>query len=293
LFYSLISAPIVSLLDSSALELVGRFKSSFGAIRLWGSVGWAGATWLVGTLIERSDIRWLFYSWMLLVGITFLFSLFQPARTQVLRAPLKQGLRGLIRRDTILFLLSILLIAIASSGGNSFYGLFMKHIGAGEGMIGLASSVSAVCEVPLMLFSGVLIRRFGSRRLLEGGFALYVARWFLASLITTPIAAVLLNVIQGFAFAAYLTGGVTYFSERTPEGMATTAQALYNTVTFGLASIAGSLLGGYLYDYAGISNLFRVTAILALAGLGLFLLIPRLAGRNPAPTPSALRVQGG
>jgi MFS family permease len=67
-------------------------------------------------------------------------------------------------------------------------------------------------------------------------------------------------------------GGVTFVSERTPPGLSATAQAIYSTATFGLASVTGSLIGGYLYDNVGIQNFFRIFSLLGLAGLAIFLI---------------------
>ncbi len=50
------------------------------------------------------------------------------------------------------------------------------------------------------------------------------------------------------------------------------AQAIYSTVTFGLASITGSMIGGYLYDNVGMQNFFRIFSLLGLAGLAIFLM---------------------
>ena len=50
------------------------------------------------------------------------------------------------------------------------------------------------------------------------------------------------------------------------------AQAIYSTTTFGLASITGSLIGGYLYDNVGMQNFFRIFSLLGLAGLAIFLM---------------------
>jgi PPP family 3-phenylpropionic acid transporter len=76
--------------------------------------------------------------------------------------------------------------------------------------------------------------------------------------------------LSGLSFAFYLVGGVTYVKEHTPEGLSTTAQSIYNLVGFGVGSIAGSLVGGYLYETAGITILFRLLSVVAVVALGVF-----------------------
>ena len=50
------------------------------------------------------------------------------------------------------------------------------------------------------------------------------------------------------------------------------AQAIYSTVTFGLAAVAGSMIDSCLYDTVGMKDLFRMFSLLGLAGLAHFLL---------------------
>lgn len=279
LAYALVTSPIVPLLDSNALEVAREHQRNYGEMRVWGSIGWAVSTWLVGMLIEALSIHWLFYGYILLMAVTFLLSLFQPARKLALRSSLGRGLRGLFRRDFIVFLISIFLVATSSSGVHSFFSLYLDQIGAGEGIIGLSWALAAVSEIPVMLFSAVILRRIGAAGLLKVAFFIFALRWLLYSVIAAPVWALLVQLLHGLSFGAYLVGAVTFVGERTPEGLSTTAQAVFSTVSFGLASITGSLLGGYLYDTAGMTSLFRVFSLLTLTGLAVFSL-----ARDPRAT---------
>jgi MFS family permease len=108
--------------------------------------------------------------------------------------------------------------------------------------------------------------------LLKTAFLIFILRWLLYSLIDVPVWALLVQLLHGLSYAAFLVGGVTFVSERTPAGLSATAQAIFNSVTFGLASITGSMIGGYLYDTVGTKGLFRISSFLGLAGLTVFLL---------------------
>ena len=272
LAYAIVTSPIVPLLDSNALEVAKEHQRGFGEMRVWGSVGWAVSTWLVGTLIEALNIRWLFYSYIIIVALTLLLSLFQPARKIVQRSPMAHGLQELFRGDFILFLVSIFLLTTASGGVNSFFSLYLDQIGAEEGIIGFSWALAALSELPVMIFSTAILRRIGAVGLLKTAFLIFILRWLLYSLIDVPVWALLVQLLHGLSYAAFLVGGVTFVSERTPAGLSATAQAIFNSVTFGLASITGSMIGGYLYDTVGMKGLFRISSFLGLAGLTVFLL---------------------
>jgi oligosaccharide:H+ symporter len=270
--YAIATSPINPLLDSNALEVAKERQYSYGALRVWGSVGWAVSTWLVGLLIEARGTRWFFYSYIALITSAFLFSLFQPARKLVQHSSLFHGLRELFRAEFILFLVSVFLLTTASGGVNSFFSLYLNRIGATEGQIGFSWALAAVSELPVMVFSAVMLRRIGAEGLLVMASLVFIVRWLLYSVIDVPLWALLVQLLHGLSFAAFLVGGVSFVSERTPPGLSATAQAIYSTATFGLASISGSLIGGYLYDNVGMQNFFRIFSLLGLAGLAIFLM---------------------
>lgn len=275
LAYAIVTSPIIPLLDSNALEVAEEHQRSYGRLRVWGSIGWAVSTWLIGLLIEARGILWFFYSYIVLITVTFVFSLFQPARKLVQRSSLIPGLRNLFHIDFIMFLISIFLLTTASGGVSSFFSLYLDQIGATEGEIGFSWALAALSELPVMIFSAAILRRIGAEGLLITAFIVFILRWLLYSVIDAPLWALLVQLLHGLSFAAFLVGGVTFVSERTPQGLSATAQAIYGTVAFGLASIAGSMIGGYLYDTVGMQDLFRMFSLLGLAGLAIFLMIGR------------------
>ena len=274
--YAVFSSPIVPLQDSAALEVAEAHERTFGALRAWGSLGWSISTVLVGVLMQLWGIEWLFYIYIVFMLVTFLFSLFQPERKHVLQSTLRHGLRILLyQREILIFLFSIFLLAVTVGAVSSFLSIYLDGIGAVEGYIGLAFAIAAISEVPVMLYSGRIMRRIGSSGLLKVAFLTFALRWILLSFINIPVWALLVQVLHGISYAAFIVGGVTYINERTPEGLSTTAQAIFNVVIFGLGAIVGALLGGYLFDTVGMMTLFRILTLVALLGLLVFWLADR------------------
>lgn len=279
LVYAFVSAPIIPLLDSAALEVSAAHQRTYGDLRVWGTIGWALSAWLIGVLIQRFGIPWLFYGYAGFMGMAFLGSLFQPARLQALRAPLRRSLQGLFaQRGFLLFLLSLFMLTMSTGGVNYFFTLYLDGIGADEGTIGLAWTLAAASEVPVMHWSGAIMQRIGATGLLIIAFATYAVRWLLYSFITTPALVLPVQLLHGLSFAAFLTGGVIYVGSRAPTGLGTTAQAIFSAVAFGIGPFAGALLAGYLYDTTGMPTLFRILSLLAALGLAVFWLSTRSAG---------------
>ncbi|MDT8307856.1 MAG: MFS transporter [Anaerolineae bacterium] len=286
--YAFFTAPIVPLLDSSALEASRDSGRSYGQLRAWGAVGWSISTIVIGLIIERFAIRYLFYGYVALIMVTFAFALFQPRRAEVLTSSLRQGLAKLLADQALLlFLLSVLLISLTLSAVNAFFSIYLDGIGAGEANIGLAWAVASLSEIPVMLYSGRLVRRIGSTGLIKISFVTFAIRWLLYSVIHTPALAIAVQALHGLSFATFLVGAVTFVNERAPSGLSTTAQSLFNLVAFGIGSIIGSVLGGYLYQSAGMFFLFRVLSAIAMAGFLLFVGGQRRSRAQPVPPSSA------
>jgi len=278
--FALFNSPIVPLLDSAALEAAEESGRDYGTLRVWGTIGWSISTWLVGALIQDRGTRVMFYAFAGVMALTFVASQLGPTRIRVLRSSLGHGLRRLLlRADMLSFLVAIFLLSTTTGAVTAFFSIYLDGLGAGEGMIGLSWMVSSVSEIPVMAGAAWLRRRIGTRGLLMTGFAVYAFRWLLFSIITDPIWALLPQLLHGLSFGAFLVGGVTFMSERAPEGLGTTAQAVFTTVCYGLAAIVGALGGGYLYDQVGMAGLFRVLFAVAAVGLVVLWAALRVSGR--------------
>jgi len=281
--FAFFSSPIVPLLDSFALKTAVKNDRSYGDLRLWGSVGWAISTVLIGWLIERLGILWLFYGYMAFMSFALITSFFQPRQQSVPKSSIWSGIKDLLSSKTyILFLVSVFLLVVSSSGVLTFLSIFMDSIGTKEGLIGLGWALSAVSEVPVMMLSGRVIRKIGSKGLLMIAFIMFAVRWMLLSFIHTPFWAITIQLLHGPSFASFLVGSVTFIQERTPVGLHTTALAIFNPVTYGFGSIVGSLLGGYLLDQVGMAVLFQVFSVIAAGSLLFF-----MAGQRNSPQPAA------
>ena len=270
--YALFNSPILPILDSAALEAARTYRDTYGNLRVWGTIGWSVSTLAVGALIEKFNITWFVYSYIVFILFTFLLSLRQSTRMPPLRFPVRQGLNQLLSPYFFIFLLSIFLLTMTSGAFHAFFSIYLDGINAKESLIGLAWTLASLSEIPIMLRSGYIIEKISAGGLLKISFLAYALRWLLLSLISTPLWALLTQLLHGLSFAAFLVGGVTYIYELAPEGLNTTAQSIFNSVSFGLASIAGSLLGGYFYDALGMPPMFRFISLIAIIAFFVFYL---------------------
>lgn len=276
MIYAFFFGPISPLVDSTALEVIESGEQSYGELRVWGTVGFIVSALAVGRIIEVAGLGVLFAGYVLFMLGCLAVSVRFPPRRRQWTGPAIRGLGVLLANRAFLqFLASVFVLSVAVRASNDFFALYLDAVGAKEGLVGLAWAIAALSEVPVVLFSGILLKKLGSRKLLALGCSVYALRWFLYSQVSSPGLILVIQLMHGLSYGSYLVAGVVYTSEQAPEGLGATAQGLYFGTTMGVAAIAGALMGGWVYDLLGVANLFAFCSMAAAFALVLLLFSPR------------------
>lgn len=278
--FSLFNTPMPPLLDNLNLGLLGARRELYGRQRIWGSLGFVVTTSVFGFVLQRMGLNWIFVGFAVIMAIFWLVALKLPEQRVHLRQSFLGGISELVRQPRwLLFAASVLLLWMASSGMYGFLTLYLNRMGATESLIGLAWSTGALAEMPIMYFSGSIVRKFGPERLLFVSYFAYAVRTLLYGLMPAPYWAVPIALLHSFSFGLFWISSVNYVNDLAPAHLKATSQGLLLSL-LSLANVLGSPLGGMLYDRIGPANLFRIYALFCLAALGLFWIGTRWLGRH-------------
>jgi PPP family 3-phenylpropionic acid transporter len=265
-------APIIPLVDNSALESLGQRRSQYGKLRLWGAIGWGVAAPLVGRLAEQFGLGWLFYGYVLFMLAGLLVSFRLPISRTPLGQSFGQGVRRLLsNRQWSSFLGLIFMIGLGAAVINNYLFLYMEQLGAGKTLMGLALSVATLSEVTVFLFSDRLLDRWGAYPILMLSMAALAVRLLAYAVTPNPWLILPAQLLHGLTFAAMWAAGVAYVHKIAPPGLGATAQGLMSGVAFGAAAAAGGLLGGLLYESIGLALTFGLGGLALLGVLLLFM----------------------
>lgn len=268
--FSLFASALIPILDSTTLDVLGQHKDRYGQIRVWGSVGYILTSASVGFVLERVGMHWMFPIYALVYLAFFLAASRLPAAAVQLGGLSLRGLNVMVRQAAwLVFAASVLLLGLGFSGVNNFVSITIKAMGGGESLVGLAWTVAALSELPVFIFSDRLLRRAGARGLVAAGLAMYVVRFVLYSIMATPAWALGIHAICGAGFGLYWIGAIAYTTELAPARLRTTSQSVLMSL-MNLASVAGSLFTGLLFDQAGPRGLFQALALTSLLACVLF-----------------------
>ena len=263
--------PLLPLIDSNTLRLLGTRGQRYGRYRVWGTVSFTVASLVFGIVYERYGLHTMFqvYPFVLLCLLWVGSGLAnQPVREQ---NQVGHSMREMMRRpEWLVFAAGIFFLGLGANGAIAFVSVKVMAMGGSAGLVGLSWTTTAILEIPLMFFSEPLLRRFGALKLLTVAFIGYTLRITLYGIMPVPEWAPFVNFLHGISFVPLTLGTVAYVNEMAPEHLKSTSQGLLASV-LNFSNLAGVLIAGWLYDQIGHVNVFLVLAGVCFLGLVVFL----------------------
>jgi PPP family 3-phenylpropionic acid transporter len=286
LLFAVAVSTVMPLTETVAMVGVRTAGLDYGRMRLWGSLSFVAASFCGGWVLERLGapaVVWL------LVGGAALTALAahglprpvgratRPAASARRRISLAEAL-ALLRSGLFLaFLLAVGAVQAAHAAFYAFGTLHWAAQGLSSGWSGALWAIGVAVEIGLMAFSGALVRRVGAVELIVLGAAVSVVRW-LAMGFDPPLPALIgLQTLHGMTYGATHIGAFYFITRTVPEGQAGTAQALYASITGGIAMGGATLLSGQIYASSGGRTYWAMAAI---AGVGLAASLALLRARH-------------
>ena len=285
--FALAWTTIMPLTETVALSGVKGAGLDYGRMRMWGSLSFIAASlgggWAVGHYGAASAI-WLVVGGGVLTTLAA-HALAQPiglgrlkAATSPPRLQLTDAMDLLRSRLFLVFLLAAGAIQAAHAMFYTFGTLHWAGQGISADWCGILWAIGVIAEVAVFVFSGALTRRFGAPELIAIAGLAAVGRWLAMGFDPTLGWLVPLQVLHGLTFGAAHIGAIHFMAQAVPERQTGTSQALYASVTGGIAMGAAMLISGSLYaSFAGQG--YWVMAAIAAAGLSASVALVR-AGRR-------------
>jgi PPP family 3-phenylpropionic acid transporter len=276
-------APVGALADSATISMLGEDRGSYGRIRLGGTIGWAVVAPFAGLLVDNYGLKIAFWSFCLLMSINLLVvqKFVHPATEQTQTN--SGGIRYFLTNQRwILFLASAFLGGFGALSVSSYLFPYMAEMGSSKSLMGIASLLATVTELPVFFFGNRLVKRFGSKELFLFALVLLGIRSLCFAWASVPFAVLIVQGLGGAIFPAMWVAGVSYADEQAPAGLKSTAQGLFGAVSFGFGSAVGGLIGGPLLENIGGRGMFLVFGLIILGGLGIVEVVRRILPREEA-----------
>ena len=265
-FFWSASLPLVEALTFSHL---GAAASRYGAIRLWGSVGFILAVLGLGWLLDRLPLSATLWVSLALLGGILACALALPEKREARHESDRIPIGDILRRREVSALFGACFFMAAAHGAlYVFYSIFLADRGYSTTMIGLLWTLGVVAEIAVFLFLPRLFRRFSLRAILLASFACAVARFLTIGWGVEWLALLLFaQLLHAATFGAYHAAAVAAVNRWFGGRHQARGQALYGSLSFGAGGMLGGLLSGWSWDALGAELTFTLSSVFALAGM--------------------------
>ncbi|WP_235431552.1 MFS transporter [Paenibacillus sp. VT-400] len=266
--------------DSYAVTAARAANTSYGMIRLFGSIGTGVGGFAAGMYLSQFSIHMLWLPFLLFNILSAILASTLPRQTSISSSSVtfSVGLARLLRNRTfLLFLTGCFLVNQTLTAFNSFFVISFQMAGGSVTMTGTALLLASITNVPSMLAAAFILRKWGHERTLLLAAGAYMLRWGIQWLWPTPEVMIGVQVLHGLSFGFFYIAAVEYVASVTGREMQATGQSLFNMVFAGLGGIVGNMLNGYLLDSGGPSLMYLACAISVGLGSVILYIVSRQA----------------
>jgi len=238
---------------------------TFPPIRVWGTIGFIAAMWMVDLAGWTKDALQLYISAAaaLFLGIyAFTVPPCPPVKAQGTRSLVSAlGLDAFVlfkRRQMLVFFIFAMLLGAALQITNAFGGAYLDDFKtAYPGTFGvehpnLLLSISQMSETIFILTIPFFLQRFGIKKVMLLSIFAWVFRFGLFA-VGDPGPGlwmlVLSMIIYGMAFDFFNISGSLFVDREADAGIRASAQGLFMIMTNGLGAFLGATVSGWVVDY--------------------------------------------
>jgi MFS transporter, PPP family, 3-phenylpropionic acid transporter len=271
--FSLFRIPMLTIADVTALESPQRF----GALRLWGSMGFMLAALGVGFWLPegRSLVFPLMMSLSLVAALAFARKL--PQRAVALAPDLKASFQDYVGRTEHLVMFGVwILWAMSHVAYDMCISLHVRDLGGSFMDVSLAWGIGTLAEVILMGLCGALLPKATHATWTFLGLLVTTSRWLLLAHVQSRTMLLLLQPLHAVSFALLWMTWLDYVKQNAPAHVLGRAQGFLATAV-SIGGAAGMFIWGPLYASQGSKQVFQGAAIIAAAA-SLLSLVPLLGG---------------
>ncbi len=262
--FAFFRSPVILLGDVIALEEVGGESARYGAIRLWGSIGFMCAAVATGALVDLRDASAWPTAVAAALGLAFVASLALPSRGVLPPSPAVGRARALLRDGRFrLFLGATFVSYLGQSTYDLCYSLHLRDLGMSSAEVGAAWGIGVVAEIGLMAASSRILARVSPTPLLVVAWGAAALRFVLVALVTTPALQLALQPSHAIAFALFWVAAIEHNKRFVPDETRGSALGLF-MAAISAGGVVGMVLWGAVYRAHGGATTFAFGAACSL-----------------------------
>ena len=274
IIWGLLWSGILPIAEALCVEALGEEISTYGQVRVWGSIGFILVVVSGGYLFEWLDI--LYLDWIICVMLVIILgAILMLPRDHALSARADEVAQpiNLLKDQRIIALMACFFIMQFAHGAyNAFFSIFVVDLGHSKSTVGWLWAIAVIAEIFIFLWMPRLFKRFSINDFFLFCFFVAVCRFFLVyvghdSLVLLAIA----QIMHAITFGMFHVAGIAATNKFFTGAYRTRGQALYSSVGFGAGGASGTLVSGIVWETWGGAATFAMSALTSLLGVILIL----------------------
>ncbi|MFE8694820.1 MFS transporter [Cytobacillus sp. FJAT-53684] len=264
---AIFQSAIIPVSDSLSIKYTSKVKVNYGNIRLFGSLGFGIAVFVMGRLSELSP-QIIFYSFFFSLLIASFLAVKMPSEKSKRNQNLLGGVKEILfQRKFLIFLGITFLIFGPNLANNTYFGLFIDDSGGTYTGIGIAFLIAVLSEIPFMKVAANWINRIGLLQVAIIAGAVSLGRWLIY--FTEPDLWLIYStaILQGFSIGLFIPAGLQYIRNITPVHITATGITLYSAIGNGLGNWFSTFIGGIILEQYNIFSVYIFFSFLSIIGI--------------------------
>ena len=279
IIFGLSCNPIGGLADSLALKKAKEKGSDFGKIRVWASIGWLGATLLIGfvlaikgsgaainnfndfigifkTVFEGKNINWgdsvVIYIIIGGFALTFLTALgFKEQKIEKKSATGAKfsDLKLIFKnRYFMIFLLAVVAHIICLRTFYFLFGIHVQSLNMSPTVLSIAFAVGTLAEIVAFYFFGRLKKIFSLEVLIAIAAGLSVVRWILMANTTSVSVLIAAQLLHAATSGIFLAAAANLIESAAEKKLLVSYQQVYYYI-MAVSNFIGTYFSAMTFDY--------------------------------------------
>jgi nucleoside transporter len=260
--YCLLYAPTLALTNSVAMINLKDSEKEFGAIRVWGTIGWIAAGlalsgWrTAGTgnqsIMMAGDMLFLAGVFSMAMALqAFMLPRTPPQKEGVKPWAFLESMKMLKAKHFAIF---IAITFVVSTELEFFYILtapFLQSasIGVSPANLPAVMTIAQIAEIFVMAFMlSWALKRYGMRRTLAIGVVAWPIRYIIFAIGGPAWLVIASLALHGFCYVFFFVAAFIYVDKVAPPDIRASAQSMIAIVALGLGRFLGSLFAGEVQE---------------------------------------------
>lgn len=265
----------INSVNSVCERMAGSSKYRYGALRVWGTLGYAAGAQAAGLALDLDFPSFIFVMFLCSTLLTILgFWGTGGAGPQAEEEKQRVKLSSFLKKPQFLLYLVISFFCAGCSGVNMTYApMLLNEMGVSTSAVGTVLFFSTLVEIPVILFSNRFMDRFSGKTLLLAAFTLFLTQYLFYGLAQASwLVVAVMILIKAIASTLMMMIILKIVRNLVDPSYTTTGLSIVNSVN-NLGTIALQNLGGLLVDRSSIQTLYLVMAGIAVMGMILTLFL--------------------